>query len=128
MLCSRSISSPPITRWSNCCGALSGMVVVLRGCPASKVSYGDAWSRSRQRTVAEMRDDTRMTIASCCHQHPVRHFPTIVEDRVPGKRGHHTIRFLHDQIGRGQVPVAALAAGKGDIEARLRDPAEPERE
>ena len=42
--------------------------------------------------------------------------------RVPRKRGHATIRFLHDQIGRGKVPVAALAAGKGRIEPALARP------
>ena len=67
-----------------------------------------------------MRDDARMTVASCCYQYPVRHLPAIVEDRIPGKRGHHTIRFLHDQIRRGKIPVAALAAGKGNVEAALR--------
>jgi hypothetical protein len=30
-----------------------------------------------------MLDDARMTIAPRCHQHPVRHFPAIVEDRIP---------------------------------------------
>ena len=69
-----------------------------------------------------------MTIASCCHQHPVRHFPPIVENRIAGERGHPTIRFLHDQIGRGKVPVPALSAGKGGIEIALRDPAEPKRQ
>ena len=75
-----------------------------------------------------MLDDARMTIASRCHQHPVRHLPAIVEDRVARKRGHVTIRFLHDQIGRGKVPVAALAAGKGGIEPPSRDPAQPQRQ
>ena len=75
-----------------------------------------------------MLDNARMTIASRCHQHPVRHLPAIVEDRVPRERGHVTIRFLHDQIGRGKVPVAALAAGKSGIETALRDPAQPQRQ
>ena len=68
-----------------------------------------------------------MTIASRSHQHPVPDFPAIVEDRVPGKRGHFTIRFLHDQIRRRKVPVAAVAACKSGIEIALRDPAQPQR-
>ena len=75
-----------------------------------------------------MLDNARMTIASRCHQHPVRHLPAIVLDRVPRERGHLTIRFLHDQIRRGKVPVAALAARKSGIEAALRDPAQPKRQ
>ena len=70
-----------------------------------------------------MRDDARMTIASRCNQHPVRHFPPIVEDRFAGKRGHVTIRFLHDQIRRGKIPIAALAAGKCGIQMSVRNPA-----
>ena len=75
-----------------------------------------------------MLDNACMTIASRCHQHPVRYPATIVENRVPRERGHVTIGFVHDQIGRGKVPVAALAAGKGRIEAALRDPAKPQRQ
>ena len=75
-----------------------------------------------------MLDNACMTIASRCHQHPVRHIPAIVADRVPRKRGHVTIRFLHDQIGRGKVPVAALAAGKGGIQPSLGHPAQPQRQ
>ena len=78
--------------------------------------------------VAEMLDNARMTIASRGHQHPVRHLPAIVEDRIPRERGHVTIRFLHDQIGRGKVPVAALAAGKSSFQATMCDPAQPERQ
>src|ERR1700731_3249327 len=79
--------------------------------------------RSGQRAVAEMLDDARMTISSRGHQHSVRHFPAIIGYRVPRERGHVTIRFLLDQIGRGKVPVAALTAGEGRIQAALRDPA-----
>src|SRR3974377_2181912 len=75
-----------------------------------------------------MRDDVRMTVASRGHQHPVRHLPAIVENRVPGKRSHVTIRFLHDQIRGGKIPVAALTAGKSGIETSLRHPTEPERQ
>ena len=75
-----------------------------------------------------MLDNACMTIVSRCHQHPVRHLPAIVLNRVPRERGHPTTRFLHDQIGRGKVPVAALAAGKGRIEVSLRDPAQPKRQ
>ena len=75
-----------------------------------------------------MLDNACMTIAPRCHQHPVRHFPAIVEDRLPRKRGHVTIRFLHDQIGRRKVPVAALAARKGRIEPPFGDPAQPKRQ
>ena len=75
-----------------------------------------------------MLDNARMTIAARCHQHPVRHLPAIIEDRIPRERGHPTIRFLHDQIGRGKIPVAALAAGKSRIEAAIRDPAQPKRQ
>ena len=78
--------------------------------------------------ASKMLDNASMTIASRCHQNPVRHLPAIVEDRVPRERGHATIRFLHDQIGRGKVPVTALAAGKSRIEASLRDPAQPKRQ
>ena len=70
-----------------------------------------------------MLDNACMTIASRCHQHPVRHLPAIIEDRVPRERGHVTIRFLHDQIGRRKVPVAALATGKRRVQASMRDPA-----
>ena len=75
-----------------------------------------------------MLDNACMTIAPRCHQHPVRNLPAIVEDRIPGERGHVTIRFLHDQMGRGKVPVAALATGKGRIEPSVRDPAQPQRQ
>src|ERR1700719_2640361 len=81
----------------------------------------------RQRIASKMRDDARMTIAAGGHQHPMTDFPAIVEDRVPGKRGHFTIRFLHDQIRRRKVPVAAVAARKSGIEMALRDPTQPER-
>ena len=70
-----------------------------------------------------MRDNARMTIAARGHQHPMTDFPAIVEDRVPGKRGHFTIRFLHDQIRRRKVPIAAVAACKSGIEMTLCNPA-----
>src|SRR6516162_6838009 len=73
-----------------------------------------------------MRNDVRMTVASRCHQPPVRHLPAIVENRVPGKRSHVTIRFLYDQIRGGKIPVAALTAGKGGIDTSLRHPTESE--
>src|SRR5436190_18407130 len=78
---------------------------------------------SGQGTVSEMPDYARMTIASRCHQHPVHHIPAIIRYRIPRERGHSTIRLLHDQIGGGKVPVAALAAGKSGIETALRHPA-----
>ena len=68
-----------------------------------------------------MLDDACMTIAPRCHQHPVRCLPAIVGYRLPRERGHVTIRFVHDQIGRGKVPVAALAAGKSRIETAIRE-------
>src|SRR6202043_4130757 len=96
-------------------------------CPAIKTSDANR-ERSGQRAGPEMLDNACMTIAPRCYQHPVRHLPAIVEDGVPRERGHATIRFLHDQIGRGEVPVAALAARKSGIELALRDPAQPERQ
>ena len=69
-----------------------------------------------------MLDNTRMTIASRSHQHPVCHFPAIVLDRIPRERGHLTIRFLHDQIRCRKVPVATLAARKSGIEIALVRP------
>ena len=64
-----------------------------------------------------------MTIATRCHQHPVRHLAAIVQDRIPRKLGHITIRFLHDQIGCSKVPVATLTAGKGRVQPSLGHPA-----
>ena len=81
-----------------------------------------------QRPVPEMRNDPRMTIASRRHQHPVHHVPAIVKDRIPRERRHSTIRFLHDQIGGGKIPVAALPAGKGGIQRAVRDTAQPQRQ
>ena len=63
-----------------------------------------------------MRDNARMTIASRCHQHPVRNFPAVIEDGVSGEIAHPTIRFLHDQIGRRKVPIMAVAARKSRIQ------------
>ena len=75
-----------------------------------------------------MLNDFSMPVAPRRDQHPVRHLPAIVSDRVPRKRGQPTIGFVHDQICGGKVPVVAVAAGKGDIEPRVRDPAQPQRE
>ena len=75
-----------------------------------------------------MLDNTCMTIAPRSHQNPVRHLAAIIQDGVPRQRSHATIRFLHDQIGRGKVPIAALTARKSGIEASLRDPAQPKRQ
>ena len=70
-----------------------------------------------------MLDNACMTILSRCHQYPVHHLPAIVLNRIPRERGHPTTRFLHDQIRRRKVPVAALAARKSGIETAVRDPA-----
>src|SRR6266700_783751 len=83
---------------------------------------------SGQRTVSKMLDNARMTIVSRSHQHSVRHLPAIIRNRIPRERGHPTIRFLHDQIGRRKVPVAALPAGESRVKAALRDPAQPQRQ
>ena len=69
-----------------------------------------------------MLDNARMTIASRCHQHPVRHLPAIVEDAVARERGHVTIRFLHDQIGRCKVPIVALTTCECGIKRPMSDP------
>ena len=75
-----------------------------------------------------MRDNVRMTIAPRCHQHPVRHFPTIIKDGISGEVAHPTIRFLHDQIGRRKVPIMAVAPRNSRIERASGDPALPERQ
>ena len=75
-----------------------------------------------------MLDNACMTIASRCHENPVRHLSAIIGYRVPRERGHVTIRFVHDQIRRGKIPIAALTAGKRGIQAALRDPAQPQRQ
>ncbi len=46
------------------------------------------------------------------------------EDRIARERGHSTIRFVHDQIRGGKIPVAALAPGKSRIQAAIGDPAQ----
>ena len=69
-----------------------------------------------------MFNDFSMTIAPRRHQHPVRHLRAIVQDGVPRQRRHVTIGFVHDQIGRGKVPIAALATRKGGIEPAVGDP------
>ena len=58
-----------------------------------------------------------MTIASRCHQHPVRNFPAVIEDGVSREVAHPTTRFLHDQIGRRKVPI--MAAVIGTIKRRI---------
>lgn len=83
---------------------------------------------SGQSMVAEMLDNARMSIVSRRHQHPVHHLPAIILNRIPRERGHSTIRFLHDQIRRGKIPIAALAACKSGIETAVRNPAQPERQ
>ena len=75
-----------------------------------------------------MRDNARMTIAPRCHQHPVRHFPTIIEDRISGEVAHPTIRFVHEQIGRRKVPIMTIAARKSRIQPAMGDPAQPQRQ
>ena len=74
-----------------------------------------------------MCDDARMTIAARGHQHPVRHFPAIIQDRISREVAHPTIRFLHDQIGGGKIPIMTVAPRKSRIERAMRDAAEPER-
>ena len=83
---------------------------------------------SGQRTNSKMLDNARMPIVSRCHQYSVHHLPAIILNRIPRERGHSTIRFLHDQIRRGKIPVAALAACKSGIEAAVRNPAQPKRQ
>ena len=75
-----------------------------------------------------MLDNARMTIVSRCHQNPMHHLTAIVLNRIPRERRHSTIRFVHDQIGRGKIPVAALTARKSGIEATVGDPAQPQRQ
>ena len=75
-----------------------------------------------------MLDNTRMTIVSRCYQHSVHHLPAIILNRVPRECGHPTIRFLHDQIRRGEIPVTALTACKSGIETAIRDTAQPKRQ
>jgi len=70
-----------------------------------------------------MFDDECMTIAPCRHQHPVRHLAAIILDGFPRQRRHFTIRFLHDQIGRGKIPVPALTAREGHVK-----PSQPQRQ
>ena len=72
-----------------------------------------------------MLDNARMTIAARCYQHPVHHLPAIILNRIPRECGHPTIGFLYDQIRRGKIPVAALAACKSGIEGAVGNPAQP---
>ncbi len=58
----------------------------------------------------------------------MRYGPAIVQDRIPGQRRHATIRFVHDQIGGGKIPVAALTAGERGIEPSVRNPTQPKRQ
>ena len=83
---------------------------------------------SGQRTISKMLDNARMTIVSRCYQYPVHHLPAIILNRIPRECGHPTIGFLHDQIRRGKIPVAALTACESGIEAAIRNPAQPQRQ
>ena len=74
-----------------------------------------------------MLDNARVAVTPRRDEHPVRHIAQIVNEPIPRKRGHITIGFLHDQIGRRKIPVAALATGEGRIQTSLRDPAKPKR-
>src|SRR3954463_3918266 len=85
-------------------------------------------NRSRQRMMTEMPKDFSMPVAPRRHQHAMPHLPAIVANRVPRERGEPSIRFLHDQIGRGNIPVVAVAADKSGIELALGDPAQPQRQ
>src|SRR3954464_3997290 len=85
----------------------------------------DCCNRSRQRTMTEMLNDFSMPVAPRSHQHPMRHLPAIIDNRVPRERSHISIRFVDDQIGGGKVPVVAVAAGEGDVELAVGDPAQP---
>ena len=69
-----------------------------------------------------------MTIAPCGQQHPMPDIPAIIEDRVPGKRGHFTIRFLHDQMSRRKIPIVALSTRECRIETAFGNPAQPQRQ
>ena len=94
-------------------GARQGQCVVRKQARLSGVKTRDADPAcSGQRTVSKMLDNACVPIMSRSHQHPVRHLPAIILNRVPRERGHPTIRFLHDQIRRRKVPIAALTAGK----------------
>jgi len=66
--------------------------------------------------------DGCMAIAPRCHQHPVCQLAAIVQDGIPRKRGHVTIRFLHDQIGRCKVPIVALTTCECGIKRPMSDP------
>ena len=73
--------------------------------------------------ASKMLDNACMAVATRSHEHSMRHFAAIIGERIPRQRGHVTIRFLHDQIGRGKIPVTALPTGKSRIQASLRNPA-----
>ena len=75
-----------------------------------------------------MRDNVRMTIATRCHQHPMRDLPAVIEDGISGEIAHPTIGFLHDQIRRRKVPIMTVAARKSRIQRAMGDPAQPQRE
>ena len=94
----------------------------------SGVTTRGAWRVQGSGSNSKMLDNARMPITSRSHQHPVRHLPAIILNRVPRERCHPTIGFLHDQICRRKVPIAALAAGKGRIQAAVGDPAQPKRQ
>jgi len=142
MFCSRSTSSPRSRGEAIAAGALSGMVVSLRKMlrqasfsqasfspkhlVASHLSKGAATTLSGHRAASKMRDDARMTIASRGTS-----TPCATSRRCRGSPRRKARSYYHSlpahQIRRGKIPIAALTAGKGGIEAALRDPAEPKR-
>ena len=75
-----------------------------------------------------MLDDFSVTLAPSRHQNLVRYDPAIVLDRIPGECGHATIRFVHDQIGCGNVPVAALPARESGVELSVSHATQPQRQ
>ena len=75
-----------------------------------------------------MLDDLSVTLTPRCHQYLVRYDPAIVQDGISGERSHATIRFVHDQIGGGKIPVAALTARESGIELPVGNPAQPKRQ
>ena len=83
---------------------------------------------SGQPVIPEVRDNPTVSFLPRRHQHPVHHLPAIILDRIARECGHATIRFLHDQIRGGKIPIAALAACKSGIEAAVGDPAQPQRQ
>jgi len=78
-------------------------------------------------TIPEMLDNARMTIASRCHQHPVRHLRDCIY-RIPRELSHVTISLPARSNWPRQGPIAALATRKKRIEVSLRNPATAERQ